>query len=353
MQSPVFRCAAVALLVAGVLGSADEDTCGLLQVERQRSLSSEKQVFGTYIEGVSVDPWGSLYATDFRNTNDSSSAGNNVGRNVIGRFHASTGKGSAWFTGESSAVFNGMKWDPTGSTLYLADVGQGKVVKVDTRTRTGVDYCSDPAMKTVGVPNDLALSREGMLFLSGQDWGSSSGALWLCDQDGKATLLEGGMGRTNGIALSPDDSILYLSEARGSPVPDNTVADGQVIWKYQVCLDGSVSDKELFWNFATDPPGPEAATDSDGMRTDIEGNLYVARNGLGKVAVIAPEGKLLREIELSTTKYPTNVAIGGKDGMTLYAVGRCGEAPWSTGDGCVDVARAENAGREWAMFQGR
>lgn len=365
MQRPTLRFAAVALLGASALGSGEEDTCGLLQVGRQRSLGSSSLTasgelapeeifklhrFGTYIEGGSVDPWGNLYASDFRSTNDNSTAGNNAGRNVIGRVSACTGESATWFTGEPNAVFNGMKWDRTGRAVYLADVGQGKVVKVDTNTLVGVDFCTDPAMKEAGVPNDLALSKTGLLFLSGQDWTSSSGALWLCNQDGKATLLEG-MGRTNGIALSPDDSILYLTEARGSPVPNNTFPEGQRIWKYHVGYDGRVSNKTLFWNFATDPPHPEAATDADGMRTDTAGNLYVTRNGLGKVAVITPEGKLLREINVSTTKYPSNLAFGGKDGKTLYVVGRCGKAPWSTGDGCVDVAHVEHAGREWSWFR--
>merc|ERR1719382_645713 len=81
---------------------------------------------------------------------------------------------------------------------------------------------------------------------------------------------------------------------------------------------------------------PEADTDSDGMRTDASGNLYVTRNGLGKVIVITPTGDLLREIQLSKTSYPTNLAFSPQ-GDLLYVVGRCGNAPWSQGDGCVEV----------------
>lgn len=301
--------------------------------------------FGSHIEGASVDPNGNLYATHFRNTGDNSSGGNNVGRNVIGR-----SDGLAWFTGEDVAVYNGMKWDPTGEFVYLADVGQGKVVKLNTQTMTGEDHCSDARMKTQGVPNDLALSKSGLVFLSGQDWGTSTGAVWLCRTNGEAVLLET-MGRTNGIALSPDDATLYLTEANGSPVSDNSYLEGQRIWKYDVAADGSISNKVEFFNFATDTAQPEATVDTDGMRTDVEGNLYVTRNGNTKLTIISPDGTHVRDIPLTAMNNPTNLAFGGEQGDRIYVVGRCLGAGWSQGDGCVDVVQALHPGREWAWFQ--
>merc|ERR1719468_57855 len=236
-----------------------------------------------------------------------------------------------------------MKWDASGSEVYVyvADVGQGKVMKLNAgwakKGYTGWEvHCSDPWWKLAGMPNDIALSDSGLVFVSGQDWASSKGGLWVCRADGEAVLLEGNMGRTNGIALSPDGSTLYLTEARGSPVSDNSQVDGQRIWKYAVAEDGSVSQKTLFFNFATDTSSPEASTDSDGMRTDPAGNLYVTRNGLGKISVITPQGVLDRDIPLTKTTYPTNLDFG-VNGDLLYVSDRCGAAPWSQGDGCVEV----------------
>jgi len=306
--------------------------------------------FGAHIEGVSVDPWGNVYATHFRGTDDNSSSGNNVGREVIGRVAAgASGGGEAWYSilpEEFDAAYNGMKWskystDSTDYYVYVADVGQGKVMKLHSGYalkgyRGWEVHCSDPGWKLAGMPNDLALSDSGLVFVSGQDWASSTGGLWLCKADGEAVLLEGNMGRTNGIALSPDGATLYLTEARGSPVSDNSQVDGQRIWKYTVASDGSISQKTQFFNFATDTSSPEAGTDSDGMRTDAAGNLYVTRNGLGKIAVITPQGILDRELSLTKTNYPTNLDFG-VNGDLLYVVGRCGSAPWSQGDGCMEV----------------
>jgi len=306
--------------------------------------------FGAHIEGVSVDPWGNVYATHFRDTADNSSSGNNVGRDVIGRLPAGAASGGeAWYSilpPEPGASYNGMKWSEylNGERdvyVYVADVGQGKVSKLHSGYaakgfRGWEVHCSDPSWTALGMPNDLAISQTGLLFLSGQDWGSSSGALWLCRSNGEAVQLEGNMGRTNGVALSPDGATLYLTEAKGSPVNNPSQIDGQRIWKYSVAPDGSVSQKTLFFNFATDANQPEASTDSDGMRTDASGNLYVTRNGLGKVTVITPAGSLLREIQLSKTNYPTNLDFSPL-GDHLYVVGRCGYAPWSQGDGCLEV----------------
>jgi len=301
--------------------------------------------WGGHIEGASVDPWGNLYATHFRNTADNSSSGNNVGKDVIGRLpRGAASGGEAWFSilpPEPDAQYNGMKWDSEGSIVYVADVGQGKVMKLDSGYadlgyRGWEVHCSDPWWKLQGMPNDLALSDSGLLFLSGQDWASSTGAIWLCRPDGEVVLLEPQMGRTNGIALSPDSTTLYVTEARGSPVADSSQSDGQRIWKYAVASDGSISQKTLFFNFATDTNSPEAETDSDGMRTDVAGNLYVTRNGLGKVAVITPQGTLSRDIPLTKTNFPSNLAFS-PSGDLLYVVGRCGNAGWSTGDGCVEV----------------
>jgi len=310
--------------------------------------------FGAHIEGASVDPAGQLYATHFRDTSDSSFNGNAVGRNVIGQIDLITGNTSAYFVGEANAVFNGMRWDHTGESVYLADVGQGKVVHLDISTKQSTTFCEGSSMSTLGAPNDLALSKTGLLFLSGQNWDSVSGALWLCKPSGvghaEAVLLEGGMGRTNGIALSPDDSTLYLTEATGSPVSNASDAEGQRIWKYLVAANGSISNKTQFYNFALDPSTPEATVDSDGMRTDARGNLYVTRNGGSKISVLSPTGQLLKELSLPTIAAVTNLAFGGANGTTIYAVGRCSPAGWGNGDACIDIINSDDAGREWSWF---
>lgn len=81
------------------------------------------------------------------------------------------------------------------------------------------------------------------------------------------------------------------------------------VWRYELDEQGNISNKQLFISF----------TDFglDGMRTDNQGNLYIARYGAGVVAVVSPQGKLIKEIKLKG-KYPTNVAFGGEEGKRLF-----------------------------------
>ncbi len=75
----------------------------------------------------------------------------------------------------------------------------------------------------------------------------------------------------------------------------------------------------------------------DGMRCDNQGNLYVCRYDAGKVVVISPEGKIIREIILKGKK-PTNIAFGGKDWMQCFVT--------LQDRGSFETFRAENPGRD-------
>merc|ERR1711997_608282 len=77
---------------------------------------------------------------------------------------------------------------------------------------------------------------------------------------------------------------------------------------------------------------------------------YVTRNGGGKISVLSPTGQLLKELSLPNIAAVTNLAFGGANGTTIYAVGRCSPAGWGNGNGCVDVVSSDYAGREWSWF---
>src|SRR5678809_655031 len=111
-------------------------------------------------------------------------------------------------------------------------------------------------------------------------------------------IRDSSMGTTNGIEVSPDEKTLFVNESVQRKV-----------WAYDLSSGGSVSNKRLLIEF------PDFGM--DGMRCDIDGNLYITRHGKGVVAKVSPAGKLLREIKLNGTK-PSNVAFGGPDGRTAY-----------------------------------
>ncbi|MBT8292727.1 MAG: SMP-30/gluconolactonase/LRE family protein, partial [Eudoraea sp.] len=55
----------------------------------------------------------------------------------------------------------------------------------------------------------------------------------------------------------------------------------------------------------------------DGMRCDMEGNLYLTRYDKGTVAIVSPEGKILEEVLLKGKK-PSNIAFGGDKGLDCF-----------------------------------
>ena len=55
----------------------------------------------------------------------------------------------------------------------------------------------------------------------------------------------------------------------------------------------------------------------DGMRCDIDGNLYVTRYGKGTVVKLSPQGNILTEFNVLGMR-PSNLFFGGPDRSTLY-----------------------------------
>ena len=96
-------------------------------------------------------------------------------------------------------------------------------------------------------------------------------------------------------------------------------------------VEGNISNKRLFHQFVD--------FGMDGMRCDVEGNLYITRYGKGTVAKLSPEGKLLLEVQMKGKK-PSNIAFGGKDGKTAYVT--------LQDRGYIETFRVEKAGRSFA-----
>jgi sugar lactone lactonase YvrE len=147
-------------------------------------------------------------------------------------------------------------------------------------------------------PNDLAIAPDGTLYASDPDWAKGTGQVWRIDKAGKITLAAPDMGTSNGIDLSPDGKILYVNET----VQRN-------IWSFTVAADGSLTGKRLLKKF--DDFG------FDGMRCDVDGNLYITRHGKGTIVKLSPQGEVLQEINVLGDS-PTNICFGGLDGRTAY-----------------------------------
>jgi gluconolactonase len=165
--------------------------------------------------------------------------------------------------------------------------------------------------KRLNSPNDVVAHSNGRIFFTDPPYGIEPdqaeigfNAVYSIDSDGSVTMLASDFGRPNGLAFSPDESVLYVDDT-----------ERRNVRAFDVQADYSLSNDRVFIDMDT----PEAGS-PDGMKVDTEGNLYVT--GAGGVWVISPDGAHLGTIEFP--ELPANVAFGGNDYKTLFATARTG-----------------------------
>ena len=262
--------------------------------------------FTSGIEGPACDAAGNLYAVNYER------------QHTIGKV-TPDGTASVFVELPTGSIGNGIRFNSEGF-MFIADYTNHNVLKVDMDTRNITVHAHEPTMNQ---PNDIAIGANDILYASDPNWGASTGQIWRVDTDGEVTLLEADMGTTNGIEVSPDEKMLYVNESAQ-----------RNIWAYDLSAEGEISNKRLLIQF------PDFGM--DGMRCDIEGNLYVTRHGKGTVAKLSPAGEVLLEVQL-TGKLCSNIAFGGPDGRTCYVT--------MADRGNVEVFRADLPGRSWQLFQ--
>lgn len=275
--------------------------------QKEVQYQSQDLVFvGQYtsgLEGPAVDQDGNLY---FVNPTHSGSVGKVDTEGNFSLFIEHLPEGS---------TANGIRFGQDQS-MYLADYTGHNVLKVNLQTKAVSVYAHDSLLNQ---PNDLAICCNDRMFASDPDWKESTGQLWRVE-NGQFHLLSKEMGTTNGVEVSPDEKTLYVNESVQRSV-----------WAFDLDTEGNISNKRLFHQF--DDFG------MDGMRCDVEGNLYITRYGKGTVAKLSPEGKLLLEVQMKGKK-PSNIAFGGKDGKTAYVT--------LQDRGYIETFRVEKAGRSFA-----
>jgi gluconolactonase len=160
-------------------------------------------------------------------------------------------------------------------------------------------------------PNDVIVRSDGSIYFTDPPYGLVDGAVWKeldfngvyrIAPNGELMLLVDDFDRPNGLAFSPDETVLYIDDTSRRHIrafdvkPDGGIENGRVFIDMQLPIAGA----------------------PDGMKVDQYGNVYCT--GPGGIWVVSPEGKQLGRIILP--ELPANLAWGGPDWKSLFITAR-------------------------------
>lgn len=216
------------------------------------------------------------------------------------------GKGAPEVLYSPSANANGHTFDREG-LLINAEHGSGEVTRwtqAGGRTTIVAAYLG----KRLNSPNDVVVRSDGLILFTDPPYGLGertsevgfSGVFAYEEASGRMVLIDAAHSRPNGLALSPDEKVLYVGDTAT-----------QSLWAYDIAADGTASGRRL----VADLTDKDAPGNVDGVRVDTEGRVYLTCPG--GVCVVDPARGIVIE-RLAVPKRATNLAWGGADLSELY-----------------------------------
>jgi gluconolactonase len=213
--------------------------------------------------------------------------------------------------------------EPTNRANGLTRDLQGRLIACehDTRrvTRLEVDgsltvIANSFQGRQLNRPNDVVVRSDGCIYFTDpwtnpapqQQWDLTFAGVYRLTPDlGTMTLLVDDFVLPNGLAFSPDEKLLYVNDSRR-----------RHIRAFELLPNGTLAKQtnRVFADLSGEEPGVP-----DGMKVDLEGNVYCG--GSGGIWIMDPSGKKLGRI-VHGQPATTNMAFGGDDWKTLYFTSR-------------------------------
>jgi gluconolactonase len=217
--------------------------------------------------------------------------------------------------GQGASVFA----EPTNRANGLTRDLQGRLLACEHDSRRVTRQEADGSITVIANsfqgrrlnrPNDIVVKSDGSIYFT-DPWSSPlpreqwdltySGVFRVSPDLGTLTLLLDDMVFPNGLAFSPDESVLYISDFRRGHIRAFDMAPNGTLARQ--------TDRVFVDLTGSEPGGP------DGMKVDSAGNVY--SGGSGGIYIIDPKGKKLGRIVHGRPE-TTNIAFGGDDWKTLY-----------------------------------
>jgi gluconolactonase len=219
-----------------------------------------------------------------------------------------------------------MKWEPNGNLSVFREPTnhangltrdmQGRLLACEHQTRRVTRLEPDGSLTVVAYnyrgrrlnrPNDVVVKSDGNIYFTDPGFPTPgldldfNGVYQVTPDLGAITLISWDFSRPNGLAFSPDESVLYINDTRRRHIRAfDLEPNGMPL----------VATDRVFCDLGGDRPG-----NPDGMKVDVEGNVYCG--GSGGIWVMDPSGKHLGTI-VHGAPATTNMAWGDDDWKTLF-----------------------------------
>lgn len=213
-----------------------------------------------------------------------------------------------------SSIADGQTIDLEGRLLTAETTGRRvSITQLNGEVQTLVGFYEG---KPLNSPNDLVVKSDGTVWFTDPGYG--------CLQFPQECYLPNNVYRfdpktkqldvvipdlkmPNGIAFSPDETILYVIDSGAIQAPRTYYWQyPHAIYAYDVVNGATLTNKRLFTTVSPGFP--------DGMRLDIHGNLYVG--ALDGIQVFNPQGTLIGKILMP--KETANLTFGGRENNILF-----------------------------------
>jgi gluconolactonase len=222
----------------------------------------------------------------------------------------------------ATGMSNGLTLDGRGRVLAAEHDGRRVTRVADDGTRTVLAERFQG--KRLNSPNDIVVRSDGSIYFTDPPYGVEPGirggsrpASWwtkpipgkeqACNgvyrlaPDGALHLVADDFTLPNGLAFSPDESLLYIDDSAQKHIR-----------AFSVRPDGTLANGRILLDMASEDPGVP-----DGLTVDRAGNVFCT--GPGGIWVCRADGTLLGRIVLP--ELPANLAWG-EDGSVLFITAR-------------------------------
>lgn len=211
---------------------------------------------------------------------------------------------------------------PSGKSNGLTLDGKGRLLACEHANRRLSRTEEDGSVVTISShyegrklnsPNDVVVRSDGSIYFTDPPYGLnpvfgtmeeqelSHYGVYRLSPDGRDLSLVTADSVPNGLAFSPDESLLYVADTEMNH-----------ILAFDVNNDGRARNGRLFADISGEALAP------DGIKVDSEGNVY--STGKGGIWILSSEGKRLGII--TVPELPANLAWGDDDWRTLYITAR-------------------------------